>query len=862
MDATNLIRTPDQRLRVFVSSTLGELAPEREAVGEAVAGLRLSPVMFELGSRPHPPRELYRAYLAQSDVFVGVYWERYGWVAPGEEVSGLEDEYNLSGNLPKLVYIKSPAPEREPRLAELLSRIEADDRVSYKRFATADELRRLVGDDLALLLSERFETARRREHQPTGNGAQALPVPATPLVGREREVDEVGRMLLADDVREVTLTGPGGVGKTRVALAAGAALQRRFDDGVVFVELGSVTAPDLVPAAVAGALGVLRSGPQPPMDNVTSYLADKRLTLVLDNFEQVTDAAPVIADVLAAAPAVKVLTTSRTPLRISGEHEFPVPPLSLPEPGTAPDVVRLEHYEAVRLFVVRAQAARPGFELTATNAAAVAEICRRLDGLPLALELAAARVRLLPPQALLARLNDRLGLLTGGPRDLPERQRALRTTIAWSYDLLRPQEQSLFAWLGVFAGGFDLEALEAVWRPEGEAEQDPAPDVLDPLGSLVENSLVRQQEGDGEPRFAILDTIAEFARQRLESTGDGQRARDRHAAYFRSLSEAAAPELLGSGQIGWLERLEAERDNLRAALSHLLATGDISSAVRLARGLLFWWLHAYVEEGVAWTERILAAGGELPAPVRGMALAEAGVMAFGNADAERATPLLEESLSVFRDSGLEGPMVVPITILGELATRRGDYATATELLEDGLERSRASGAGWYTAMQLNFLGQVPEHRGDYRAAEERFAEALTLARRVGDRFLILQSLSNLARVCHEQGDEARERPLLREGLSLAAEVGDDVSIAHYLQSLAALAEADGRMERAGRLEGAAEALRSSWPGSGWLEAVGAPASAIAAQRSAAATEAFARGSEMGAEMGRRRAVQYALDERD
>jgi hypothetical protein len=246
MDATNLIRTPDQRLRVFVSSTLGELAAEREAVGRAVAGLRLSPVMFELGSRPHPPRELYRAYLAQSDVFVGVYWERYGWVAPGEQVSGLEDEYNLSGDLPKLIYIKSPAPEREPRLTELLSRIEADDRVSYKRFSTADELGRLVGDDLALLLSERFETSRRRQDRPAeSNGAQALPVPPTPLVGRDREVGEVGRMLLADDVREVTLTGPGGVGKTRLALAAGAELQRRFDDGVVFVELGSVTAPEL-----------------------------------------------------------------------------------------------------------------------------------------------------------------------------------------------------------------------------------------------------------------------------------------------------------------------------------------------------------------------------------------------------------------------------------------------------------------------------------------------------------------------------------------------------------------------------------------------------------------------------------------
>jgi tetratricopeptide (TPR) repeat protein len=360
----------------------------------------------------------------------------------------------------------------------------------------------------------------------------------------------------------------------------------------------------------------------------------------------------------------------------------------------------------------------------------------------------------------------------------------------------------------------------------------------------------------------MLDTIAEFAWQRLESTARGRRARDRHAAYFRSLAETAAPELMGSGQMPWLERLETERDNLRAALSHLLEQGDAASAVRLARGLLFWWLHAYVEEGVGWTERIVAASGSLPAPVRGMALAEAGVMAFGNADPDRASSLLEESLSLLRDSGTEGPMVVPITILGELATRRGDHERATELLEDGLERSRASGASWYTAMQLNFLGQIPEQRRDYDEAAERFADALTLSRQVGDRFLILQSLSNLARVSHEQGDEARERPLLREGLSLAAEVGDDVSIAHYLQSLAALAEQDGEIERAGRLHGAAEQLRSSWAGSGWLEAVGAPASALRARLRGAATEAFERAVAQGAEMGRRRAVEYALDERN
>ena len=413
MAETDLIRTPDQRLRVFVSSTLQELAAERQAVRDAVTRLRLVPVMFELGARPHPPRQVYRSYLAQSQVFVGVYWQSYGWVAPGEQVSGLEDEYLLSAGLPRLIYVKSPAPGRESRLAELLGRIRDAGDVSYQHFSAAAELQRMLENDLAVLLSERFEMA------PSGDGAAgeaslagAVPVPATPLVGRDDDAAAVGDLVRAEGVRLVTLTGPGGVGKSRLAVEVAQRLGPGFEDGVRFVGLGSVRAAELVTAAIAAALGLDTSGGRLITD-LKSYLRARRLVLVLDNFEQVMGAAPLVAELLGAAAGVVALVTSRMVLRLSGEHEFPVPPLPVPSLGARGDAAEVQRWASVRLFVQRAQAASAGFELTSGNAGAVAEICRRLDGLPLAIELAAARVRLLPPQALLARLDDRMGLLTG-----------------------------------------------------------------------------------------------------------------------------------------------------------------------------------------------------------------------------------------------------------------------------------------------------------------------------------------------------------------------------------------------------------------------------------------------------------------
>ncbi|MDQ5854053.1 MAG: DUF4062 domain-containing protein, partial [Chloroflexota bacterium] len=407
--ARPIIRTPDQRLRVFVSSTLQELADERAAARDAIAHLRLSPVLFELGARPHPPRDLYRAYLEQSDIFVGIYWQRYGWTAPDMDISGLEDEYRLSGNRPKLIYIKDPA-KREPDLEALLAQIRNDDHASYKPFRTAAELRELIENDLAVLLTERFTAGAlpAAPEETSDSRRDNLPAPPTPIVGRQKEVAAVRELLLREDVHLVTLSGPGGIGKSRLALEVAAGVRGQFKDGVCFVALASITDPALVVSTIAHSLGLqeIESERRPLLRSLQGYLRDRCLLLLLDNFEQVVGAAPVVGDLLQAAPELKVLVTSRAILHVRGEHEFPVPPLALPDlehlpPGGSDLVAALSQYEAVRLFIERAQATKPDFAVTTENAAAVAEICYRLDGLPLAIELAAARIKLLSPEAML-----------------------------------------------------------------------------------------------------------------------------------------------------------------------------------------------------------------------------------------------------------------------------------------------------------------------------------------------------------------------------------------------------------------------------------------------------------------------------
>jgi predicted ATPase len=879
----DLIHTPDQRLRVFVSSTLQEMAAERQAVRDAVTRLRLVPVMFELGARPHPPRQVYRSYLAQSQVFVGVYGQSYGWVAPGEERSGLEDEYQLSAGMPRLIYVKSPAPDRAPRLEHMLARIRDDGSVSYQGFSGAAELQRLVEDDLAVLLSERFEMTRPCDDAAAVEPlAGALPVPATPLVDREQETAAATDLIERQGARLITFTGPGGVGKSRLALQAAGRLGSRFADGIRFVDLASVRSADLVAAVIATRLGLSTSGGR-LMADVTSYLRHRQVLLLLDNFEHVAGAAPLVAELLAAAPGLVIMVTSRAVLRLRGERELPVPPLAVPPAGAGRRAESLQQYPSVRLFCERARATAPDFKLTSGNAPAVAEICRRLDGLPLAIELAAARIRVLPPRALLARLDDRLSVLTEGPRDLPERQRTLRNTLDWSYGLLSPAEQALFARLGVFAGTFGLPAAEAVCgtavrgtaaeaRSQVTGQQETR-GTLETLGALVDSSLVRPQARGDEPRFSLLETIREYALERLRDRGDWAEVHERHASYFLTLAEPASSELQGAGQLAWLDRLEIRYDNLRAALSWLADTGQLAPAIRLIWATWrFWWLRGHADELARYTEKILAGSDRLSPYQRAQALAQAGFTVFADGNRARAQSLFEQSLPLYRQAGDTLGAAPVAAALGHLLAARHRDARASILLEDTLARLRKAVGGQLARRQRhlylldltlanNFLGQIRLRQADHDGAAALFADGLAAARSAPDRFTILVSLYDLALSRQARGDLPGAAGLLREGLSLATEAGDQPSAAYYLEALADVASRQDEPERAVGLLSAAAALLQA-RGSGWLHAYVPRAphdgGTKAALRSRVGDAAFEQAWACGRALDGTRAVQHAL----
>ena len=873
------IRTPDQRLRVFVSSTLAELAEERAAVREAIERLQLSPVMFELGARPHPPRELYRAYLEQSHIFIGIYWQRYGWVAPGEAVSGLEDEYLLSKGMPRLLYVKAPAEEREPDLTQLLQRIQNDDTASYKPFQTPEELAGLVAADLALLLSEGF-TGRRlptgvvtflfieiggssdqqsgsaseeaaealathhealREavrssggylysasegtaraafahpvdavravseiqrvvvaaqssenkaptiraalhsgaaelsgdgylgsapvraarllaaahhgqvllsaavvnllgdklppplalrslgahrlneaglaediHQLVAPGQPSdfpplqtlegrrnnLPIQLTSFIGRDRELSEVKRALTSS--RLVTLTGFGGAGKSRLALAAASELLEAFPDGAWVIQLAPVSKSDQIASAVATGLGIPEDPRRPLMETLSKALRSKRTLIVVDNCEHLLiSTAELITAMLQGSPGLRILATSREALAVPGEAIIPVSPLTVPPRET--DFAVLGDFPAVRLFTERAVAVRPSFSLTPLNAAAVTQIVTRLDGIPLALELAAARVKLLSVEQIAERLSDRFRLLGGGARTVLPRQQTLRAAIDWSYDLLEDEERTLLRRLAVFAGSWTVDAAAAVCSEPGPE----APDVLDVLGRLVDKSLVVVREGVEENRFALLETVRQYARERLLEAGEADLISAVHRDWCCSLVEAAAVHLRGgTEQVRWLELLEIDRDNISAALEWSIRSGDARTGLRIAIGAAwFWYLRGHWDDATRWLGQTLAVEGAEPT-LRARAGAWNALFHWRRELISTAKQLAQSTLATLKGSGDDGEGLSRL-VLSLVAISVRDLDQAETYGRQALDVFREHGHRWGVTTSLLVLTHVAINR--------------------------------------------------------------------------------------------------------------------------------------------------------
>jgi predicted ATPase/class 3 adenylate cyclase/Tfp pilus assembly protein PilF len=643
-------------------------------------------------------------------------------------------------------------------------------------------------------LPAEFPPLRTLEGRPNN-----LPLQPTPLVGREHEVEEICRRLRSEEAHLLTLTGPGGTGKTCLALQVGADLFEEFDDGVFYVSLATVTDPDFVYSSLAVSLGVKEGAGQSLIEMLEGYLQQKHLLLILDNFEQVLEGATVVGDLLGSCPNLKVLATSRIPLRLYGEKEYPVPPLELPDPARLPPLERLTQYEAVRLFVERARSVKPDFEVTNENAPAVAEICVRLDGMPLALELAAARTKLLPPRALLSRLGNRLKLLTGGARNLPARQQTLRGTIDWSYDLLDEDEKSLFGRLSVFAGGSTLEAIEEICDPEGEL------DALEGVGSLLEKSLLKREEGVGvESRFVMLETVYEYAREKLEKSGVAEDVKRVHTEYFLAMAEEATAELRGPDQLEWLGRLEAEHDNMRAALPWTLGRQKVDLGLRLAGALWrFWAVRGHYGEGRRWLEEALAASGRGSIESRVTALAGIGELASYQGDLERAEEALAAGLElrVEEATGRSEVKLYLLSSLGHVALEKADYDRATEAFEESLALSRQMGNEWGLAGSIMSLATVTHEQGDLERATELYEEGIDLFRKLGDKLGLARCLNNLGLLSYAQNDLGRAVKLTEESVALLRELGAGADTAVGLCNLGWMALSQNDLGRAANLYG-------------------------------------------------------------
>ena len=787
------ILTPDQRLRVFISSARDELGAESAAARDAVEELHLIPVMTDLGVASQAARDVYRAYLEQSQVFIGIYGQSYGPLMPDMTISCLEDEYELAADKPRLLYIQRTAADRDERLDALIERFEAEDNASFVHFDDASDLRRLVSNDLGLLLSEHFlggggrTTTERRELR------SSVPVPSSSLIGREKELREIAKLLA--EGRLITLTGPGGTGKTRLSLEVVRRLEDPSWEGPWVVELAGLEDAQLVLTAIVQALGIVAQPARPAHEVLAEVIGDRKGLLVLDNCEHVIDAASEVASrLLMSCPNLTVLATSREPLKVRGEIVYPLSSLPITIQGADGGSI---DGDAMRMFEARAAEVVSGFRLDDSNRDAVRSICAALDGLPLAIELAVPRLRTLSPTQLWERLDDRFSLLVHGPRDLPDRQRTLLATIDWSFDLLEEPEQELFKQLSVFRGGFELDAVERVSGLDGV-------EVLDLMEELVSKSLVTMESVAGDARFELLESLRAYGRLRLDPK-DLNELQQRHLEWSESLGVSAEQRLRGPEAGYWLDRLDRERDNLRAALTFAIEERRHGVALLLSGSLgWFWYRRGYVSEGRYWLERALAAP-DKPTREHSLALVALAGIEYLDGDLDAAARHASEAFAA-AELAADTPLQARALLYSAyFHATLGQLDEAERLARSGGELAQQAGHRDIESETYTALGQLARVQGRPDEAETLFLRGAALAQDIGHLWHEGSSYWLAAKVALDRGDAAAALDRLRDALRLMVAEGDRTSTLVGLHTLASAVAMNGAPERGAMLIGAVAA---------------------------------------------------------